>query len=214
MSMTTWRVAVVGGGLSGLAAAHRLIELCEQEKRPLDLVLYESGPRLGGVIGTRPVAGYRAELGADSFITNKPWGVDLCRRLGIDDRLIPTDARYRRSLVLHRGKPVAVPDGFQLLAPVDVGAVLRSPLFSWPGKLRMALEYFVPRGAPADDESLASFVRRRFGREALEPAGAAPGRRHLHFQSRTTLAAGDNASLSRHGARAWQPDPCVAPATI
>jgi oxygen-dependent protoporphyrinogen oxidase len=154
--------------VSGLAAAHRLIELCAREERPLDLVLYESGPRLGGVIGTRPIAGYRAELGADSFITNKPWGVDLCRRLGIEDRLIPTDARYRRSLVLRHGKPVAVPDGFQLLAPVDVGAVLRSPLFSWPGKLRMALEYVVPRGAPAGDESLASFVRRRFGREALE----------------------------------------------
>jgi oxygen-dependent protoporphyrinogen oxidase len=168
VSTTTWRVAVVGGGLSGLAAAHRLTELCAQEKRPLDLVLYESGPRLGGVIGTRPIAGYRAELGADSFITNKPWGVDLCRRLGIEDRLIPTDARYRRSLVLRHGKPVAVPEGFQLLAPVDMGAVLRSPLFSWPGKLRMALEYVVPRGARADDESLASFVRRRFGREALE----------------------------------------------
>jgi oxygen-dependent protoporphyrinogen oxidase len=165
---TTWRVAVIGGGLSGLAAAHRLIELSAQENRPLDLVLFESGARLGGVIATRPIAGYRAELGADSFITSKPWGIDLCRRLGIEDRLIPTDARFRRSLVIRKGKPVPVPDGFQLLAPVDVGAVLRSPLFSWPGKLRMALEYLVPRGAEAHDESLANFVRRRFGREALE----------------------------------------------
>ena len=168
MSTTTWRVAVLGGGLSGLAAAHRLIELSNRDQRPLDLVLFEAGARLGGVIGTRRIAGYRAETGADSFITNKAWGVDLCRRLGIEDRLIPTDERYRRSLVLHRGKPVPVPDGFQLLAPVDVAAVLRSPLFSWPGKLRMALESIVPRRASAGDESLASFVRRRFGREALD----------------------------------------------
>jgi oxygen-dependent protoporphyrinogen oxidase len=111
---------------------------------------------------------YRVELGADSFITNKPWAVDLCRRLGIEDRLIPTDARYRRSLVLRHGKPLPVPDGFQLLSPVDVGAVLRSPVFSWTGKLRMALEYIVPRGASDADESLAHFVRRRFGNEALE----------------------------------------------
>src|SRR5262249_49939989 len=67
-----------------------------------------------------------------------------------------------------KGKPLPVPEGFQLLAPVDVGAVVRSPLFSWPGKLRMAFEYFVPRGSPTADESLAHFVRRRFGREALE----------------------------------------------
>ncbi len=165
---TTWRVAVVGGGLSGLAAAHRLQELCAHEKRPLDLVLFEAGARLGGVVGTRQIAGYRVELGADSFVTNKPWGVDLCRRLGIEDRLIPTEARFRRSLVLRKGKPVPVPEGFQLLAPGSLSAVWGSPLFSLAGKLRIALEYVLPRGSPQTDESLAHFVRRRFGREALE----------------------------------------------
>jgi len=167
-SSTTWRVAVIGGGLAGLAAANRLAELCAQKARPLDLTLFEAGSRLGGVVETRHVAGYRVELGGDSFITNKPWGVDLCRRLGIEERLIPTDARYRRSLVLRRGRPVPVPDEFQLLSPVSVGAVLRSPIFSWPGKLRMTLEYVLPRGKGDTDESLGHFVRRRFGREALE----------------------------------------------
>lgn len=167
-SATTWRVAVIGGGLSGLAAAHRLQELCAANGRPLDLVLFEAGARLGGIVETRQLAGYRIELGADSFITNKPWAVDLCRRLGIEERLIPTDARYRRSLVLRGGKPLPVPAEFQLLAPVSIGAVLRSPIFSWPGKLRMALEYLLPRGGGEGDESLANFVRRRFGREALE----------------------------------------------
>lgn len=165
---TTWRVAVIGGGLSGLAAAHRLAELCTQAGRPLELVLFEAGPGVGGLVGTRVIGEYRVELGADSFITNKPWAVNLCRRLGIEDRLISTDARYRRSLVLRRGKPLPVPDGFQLLSPVDMGAVLRSRIFSWPGKLRMAMEYLVPRGGSDGDESLAHFVRRRFGNEALE----------------------------------------------
>ncbi|HEY2251565.1 MAG TPA: protoporphyrinogen oxidase, partial [Planctomycetaceae bacterium] len=165
---TTWRVAVIGGGLSGLAAAHRLEELCTQNGQPLELVVFEAGQGLGGLVGTRAIGEYRVELGADSFITNKPWAVDLCRRLGIEDRLIPTDARYRRSLVLRNGKPLPVPDGFQLLSPVDVGAVMRSPIFSWPGKLRMAMEYLVPRGGSEADESLAHFVRRRFGNEALE----------------------------------------------
>src|SRR5262249_16603997 len=114
------------------------------------------------------IAGYRVELGADSFITNKPWAVDLCRRLGLEDRLIPTDARHRRSLVLKNGRPVAVPEGFQLLAPRNLGALFRSPILSWKGKLRGALECVLPRGGEHADESLASFVRRRFGREALE----------------------------------------------
>jgi len=161
-------VAVIGGGLSGLAAAQRLQELSVQWKRPLDLVLFEAGTRLGGLVGTRSIAGYRAELGADSFITNKPWGLDLCRRLGLEDRLVPTNQQFRRSLVVRRGKPLPVPDGFQLISPVDVGAVLRSSIFSWPGKLRMGLEYFLPRGGTDADESLAHFVRRRFGREALD----------------------------------------------
>ena len=164
----TWRVAVIGGGLSGLAAAHRLAELCTHEKRPLDLVVFEASARVGGVVETRTIGEYCVELGADSFITNKPWAVDLCRRLGIENRLIPTDASYRRSLVLRHGKPLPVPDGFQLLSPVDFGAVLRSPIFSWPGKLRIALEYLAPRGGSDADESLAHFVRRRFGKEALE----------------------------------------------
>ena len=163
-----WRVAVVGGGLSGLAAAHRLHELCTAAQQPLDMTLFEAGPRPGGVMGTRDIAGYRVELGADSFITNKPWGVSLCRRLGLEDRLIATDPVYRRSLVLRKGKPLTVPDGFQLLSPVKVGPILRTPLFSPWGKLRMALEYVLPAGGTDADESLANFVRRRFGREALE----------------------------------------------
>lgn len=153
-----------------MAAAHRLLELSEQLDRPLAISLFESGPRLGGVIGTQSIAGYRVELGADSFITNKPWAIDLCRRLGLESRLISTssDPRFRRALVLRNGRPLPVPEGFQLLAPARVWPVLTSRIFSPYGKLRMGCEYFLPRRKSTGDESLAHFVRRRFGREALE----------------------------------------------
>jgi protoporphyrinogen/coproporphyrinogen III oxidase len=164
----TRRIAVVGGGLSGLSAAHRLIELSQAADRPIQLTVFEASERLGGVIGTRVIGDYLVETGADMFITNKPWAVDLCRRLDLTDRLIPTDAAYRRSLVLRQGKPVPVPEGFTLLTPARIGPVLASPIFSPWGKLRMGLEYFVPRKSGEQDESLAAFVRRRFGSEALD----------------------------------------------
>ncbi|MEX0718098.1 MAG: protoporphyrinogen oxidase [Planctomycetaceae bacterium] len=160
--------AIIGGGLAGLAAAHRLQSLCEEAGRPLDLALFEAGERLGGVIGPSRQGEWIVEPAADSFITTNPWATDLCRELGLEDEIIPTEERYRGSLVLRKGKPVPVPDGFMLLAPAKVGAVLRSPIFSPWGKLRLALEYFVPRRSGDGDESLASFVRRRFGREALD----------------------------------------------
>ena len=89
-------------------------------------------------------------------------------KCGIEDRLIPTDRRYRRALVLRNGNPLAIPEGFTLISPAKLWPVLKSPIFSPWGKLRMGLEYFVPRCRDGDDESLAAFVRRRFGREALE----------------------------------------------
>jgi protoporphyrinogen/coproporphyrinogen III oxidase len=163
-----FRVAVVGGGITGLAAANRVIELCREQSRPLELTLFEAASHVGGVVTTEHRDGYLVERGADSFITNKPWGIDLCGRLGLERELIPTDVTYRRSLVLRKGKPVPVPDGFMLLSPAKVWPVIASPVFSPFGKLRMGCEYFIPRRTDDGDESLASFVRRRFGREALE----------------------------------------------
>lgn len=161
-------VVVIGGGITGLAAAHRLIEQFAARQQPPRITLLEASPRVGGLFGTRELAGYHVETGADSFITNKPWALNLCLRLGLESRLIPTDARYRRSLVLRNGRPLPVPDGFQLLSPVRLGSVLRSPLFSWTGKLRMAADLVIPGRRETSDESLASFACRRFGREAFE----------------------------------------------
>lgn len=162
------RIAIIGGGITGLAAAHRLLELAREARTPSDVTLFEASDRTGGVVGTEQRDGYLVELGPDMFVTDKPWAVDLCRRLGLEGDLIPTDNTFRRSLVLRKGKPVPVPEGFMLLSPAKVWPVLTSPIFSPLGKLRMGCEYFLPRKTDDGDESLASFVRRRFGREALD----------------------------------------------
>lgn len=158
------RVAVIGGGLAGLTAAHRLLELDPR----LEVTLYEASDRLGGTIETSEIDGYLVERGADMFISDKPAGVKLCERLGIADRLIAPREAGRRSLVLRKGEPVAVPEGFTLMTPTLLSPMLKTPLLSPLGKLRIAAELFLPRGEGSRDESLASFVRRRFGREALE----------------------------------------------
>jgi oxygen-dependent protoporphyrinogen oxidase len=162
------RVAVIGGGLSGLSAAFRLTELARERGRSVEVTLFEVSDRLGGVIETVRRDGYLIERGADSFLTSKPAAVRLCERLGIGGELIPTDERYRGALVLRGGKPLPVPEGFNLMSPAKVWPVLASRVLSPAGKLRLFAEAFVPAKADAGDESLGSFVRRRFGQEAFE----------------------------------------------
>lgn len=160
------RVAIVGGGLTGLVAAHRI---ATRRSRPLALTVLEAQGRPGGAIRTELRDGFTLEGGADSFITNKRWGIELCGDLGLSDQLIETDPRYRRSFVVRQGKLVPVPDGFILMAPNRLLPILTTPLLSLKGKARLFLDLVLPRLADDDaDESLASFVRRRFGREVLE----------------------------------------------
>lgn len=158
------RIAVIGGGISGLAAAHRLLSLAPHTH----VTLFESSLRLGGIIRTEEADGFLMELGPDSFITNKPAAITLCEELRFLPQLISTDSRYRRSLVLSKGRPLPVPDGFMLMAPEKPLALLTSPVLSISGRLRLLAEYFIPPQKITTDESLASFVRRRFGHEALD----------------------------------------------
>ena len=161
------KLVVVGGGIAGLSAAHRATEVARERGIALDLTLIEARPRLGGAIGSELVDGFLVEAGPDSFLSEKPWALDLCRRLGLEDRLVRTDDRFRKVFVWHGGRLHPLPDGFQLLAPTALLPFATSPLFSLPGKLRMALDLVLPRGT-GDDESLGAFVRRRLGAEALE----------------------------------------------
>ena len=160
------RVVVIGGGISGLAAAHRLLEL----NPSLHLTLIDASPRLGGTLLTDQREGFLLERGPDSFISEKPEAVALAKRLGIESRLIGTNENYRRSFIVRNGRLRPVPEGFQLLAPSRIWPFITSDIFSLSGKARIAADLFLPRrnANGVADESLASFVRRRLGREALE----------------------------------------------
>jgi oxygen-dependent protoporphyrinogen oxidase len=164
----TFRVIVIGGGIAGLAAAHRIVELKNERRLDIGVALLEASPRLGGTIATERIGDFLVEAGPDSFITEKPWALRLCERLGLTSRLVSTQAAYQKIYVVHRGKLEPLPEGFFLLAPTRFWPFIQTPLFSWRGKLRMAAELVLPRVAGDGDQSLGSFVRRRFGSEALQ----------------------------------------------
>ncbi len=167
-SFASPRYAIVGGGVAGLAAAHRLRQLMPAA----EVRLLEAGPRLGGALDTRRSGALVLEQGADSFLTRDPVGVELCRELGLGDELLSTSRENRRALVVCRGRLAPVPNGFVLMQPRSLGGVLRSSVLSLAGKLRVLAEPWIrapaaSRGAD-DDESVASFATRRLGREAFE----------------------------------------------
>jgi protoporphyrinogen/coproporphyrinogen III oxidase len=164
------RILIVGGGVSGMAAAHRVVERVSEKGLPISVRVLEASDQLGGSIVTNRHGGFLVEAGPDSFITQKPWGLALCKRLGLTGDIIPTNPACRRTFVVRKGRLYPIPEGFLLLAPSRIMPFVTSRLFSWPGKLRMGLDLVLPtkdHGSDGD-ESLASFVRRRFGREALE----------------------------------------------
>jgi protoporphyrinogen/coproporphyrinogen III oxidase len=163
------RVVVIGGGITGLAAAWRLQEGAASREIPVAVTLLESGDRVGGALETIRRDGFVMEAGADSFLAEKPAARNLAERLGITGELINTQEQFRKTLVMRRGRLVPIPEGFSLLAPTWMGPVWRTELFSPWGKLRIAMEPWIPKRNESDsDESLAAFVTRRLGREVLE----------------------------------------------
>ena len=162
------RVAIIGGGITGLAAAHRINELAIAREMPVEVTVLERGEHLGGPLRTIVRDGFVMETGTDSFLTEKPWAAQLARRLGLESELIPTRAEFRKTYVVRSGRLVEIPVGFSLLAPMHIWPVIMSPLFSPWGKVRMALEPMIPKRDAESDESLASFVTRRLGREVLD----------------------------------------------
>jgi oxygen-dependent protoporphyrinogen oxidase len=161
------RIAIIGGGISGLAAAFAL----EERRRagaPLEYVLYESSPRLGGVVRTERVEGCVIEAGPDSFLTEKSWAADLCRTLGLGDQLMSSNDGDRKTYILVHGRLVLIPDGLMFMVPTKLLPTVLSPLFSVKTKLRMAGEWFHRPRAADKDESVAALVERHYGRELVD----------------------------------------------
>lgn len=161
------RIAIIGGGISGLSAAFAL----EKQRRngvPLDYVLYEASPRLGGVLVTERVEGCLVEAGPDSFLTEKPWATYLCREIGLGDQLIGSNDADRKTYILVKGRLVVIPDGLMFMVPTKILPCIFSPLFSTGTKLRMASEWFHPPCKAESDETVAAFVERHYGAEMVD----------------------------------------------
>jgi oxygen-dependent protoporphyrinogen oxidase len=160
------RVAIIGGGISGLAAAFALEE--PRRTGAVGYTLYESSPHLGGVLRTEHIEGCIVEAGPDSFLTEKPWASDLCRTLGLGDQLIGSNDADRKTYILVRRRLIPMPDGLMFMVPTKILPTGFSPLFSWGTKLHIARELFHPRTTSTSDESVASFVERHYGKEMVD----------------------------------------------
>ncbi|HEY8552230.1 MAG TPA: protoporphyrinogen oxidase [Thermaerobacter sp.] len=166
------RVAVVGGGIAGLAAALRLLELARSHGVSLDVRVIEAAQRVGGKVQTERVGGFVIEQGPDSLVTSKPHGVQLVRRLGLEGELVAPGPAAGRTFIVHRGRLRPMPQGFSLGVPLSARALWSSPLFGLRGKLRASLEPWLPPRRDGADESIAAFLRRRLGREVAERLAA------------------------------------------
>jgi oxygen-dependent protoporphyrinogen oxidase len=160
-------VLIIGGGITGLSAAYYLTTL---SPRPLRLALLEASTRLGGTIGTEREAGFLIDPGPDCFVALKPQGRQICEAVGLGGELIRPEESAKRVLVRSRGKLKSMPEGMILGLPTSIPSFLKSDFVSWGAKLRMGLDLVLPRG-DGREESIAGFVRRRFGREAVDVIG-------------------------------------------
>lgn len=173
-SAMSYHVTIIGGGITGLSAAWFLQQAKQGADRPqVRYTLLEKAASWGGKINTDIIpaqsdAPFVVEGGPDSFITQKPWALRLARDLGMEERLLPTNDHRRRTFVLNRGRPTPLPDGVLLIVPTKFMPFALSPLISPLGKLRMALDIVIPPYSGDDDETLADFITRRLGSEALD----------------------------------------------
>jgi oxygen-dependent protoporphyrinogen oxidase len=161
-------VAVIGGGISGLATALALAEQAQAAGLTLRCTVLEASPAWGGKIITHKIGNLITEAGPDSFLSNKPAGLELIAKLGLTEELINTNETGRKAFVYADGRLRELPEGLIALTPGQIGPFLKSGLLSFSGVARMALDLVLPANRSPADESLASFVCRRFGRQAFE----------------------------------------------
>jgi oxygen-dependent protoporphyrinogen oxidase len=162
------KVIIIGGGIAGLAAAVHLKAGAKAHGRSVDVLLLERDQRIGGKILTERYGDYLVEAGPDSFLPEKVWTVNLARHLGLETEMLPSNDQFKGTFIYSGNRLHSLPEGVMLMVPTAFWPMAKSRLISWPGKLRMGMEVFIPRRKQQDDESLASFVTRRLGRECLE----------------------------------------------
>ena len=165
------RVVVIGGGIAGLSAAYYLTRQAQEAGLAVGCTLIERDNRPGGKIITEAIDAdgtFLVEGGPDSFVGQKPWAIELAQELGLGDQLIDANPVHRSTYLLWRGRAEPLPEGMLMVVPTRITPFLRSPLLSPLGKLRMAFDMLIPARRDGADESLADFIRRRLGREALE----------------------------------------------
>src|SRR5579862_624018 len=161
------RIAIIGGGISGLSAAFQL-EKARATGAELEYVLFEGSQRLGGCMSSDNVEGCLVEAGPDSFLTEKPWAASLCKELGLGEQLIGSNDTQRKTYIVVHGRLIAMPDGLMFMVPTKLAPTALSPLFSWGTKLRMAQELLHPPRPMQDDETVAQLVERHFGAEVVD----------------------------------------------
>jgi len=186
------KVIIIGGGIAGLATAYQLEKLARAtthaDAKEISYVIIESSQSLGGKIVSEVEKGFVVEGGPDSFLTQKSGALELCRELELTDLFVGANQEQQKIYVWSRGRLRAMPDGVMLMVPGKILPFLGSNLISWVGKLRMAMEIFIPRKREPNDESLGSFVRRRLGKEVLAKiAGPIMGGIHAADVDRLSL---------------------------
>ena len=154
-------MAIIGGGLSGLSTAAKLHRLDSS----IEMVLFESGHRVGGVIHSEQVGEFLIDHGADMFSTKPSAALDFCRELGLEDQLIEPKPTRRGARIVRNGRLLPIPEGFVLMRATQLWPMLVTPLLSLKGKLRFLLERWIAPAKSEQDESISSFVQRRMGQE-------------------------------------------------
>jgi oxygen-dependent protoporphyrinogen oxidase len=162
------KIIIIGGGIAGLAAAVHLKAGAKAHGKTVDVLLLEKNDRIGGKILTEKHDGFLVEGGPDSFLPEKVWSVNLARHLGLEPEMLPSNDEFKGTFIFSENKLHSLPEGVMLMVPTSFWPMAKSHLISWPGKVRMGMEVFMPKHKFVEDESLASFVTRRLGRECLE----------------------------------------------
>src|SRR4051812_29616881 len=161
------RIAIIGGGVSGLAAA-TAIERAKQAGAEVEFTLFERSGRLGGVMITERIDDCLIEAGPDSFLSEKTYGADFCRTFGLGDQIIGSNDDERKTYIVVKNKLIAMPDGLMFMVPTKIVPTITTPLFTWGTKIKMGLEFFSKPPSKNGDETVGDLVRRHYGQEVVE----------------------------------------------